>query len=187
MKKWLFNPFLYLAGARALILGLASMCITAIICSFSNTHFDGIVDVHPVITPLAPYFVETLIDWVVIAAMLYLGGIAFSRSSIRLIDVAGTLALARWPLIIAAVAGFGIDAAAVAEFKNRPVAEATKLITPQFLVCSLVQLAGLIWYVALMYKAFSISCNLKGGKAAGIFIAALVLAEITVKLILKYL
>jgi hypothetical protein len=36
----------------------------------------------------------------------------------------------------------------------------------------------LVWMVALMYRAYSVSCNTKGGKAIGSFIAALIIAEI---------
>lgn len=34
------------------------------------------------------------------------------------------------------------------------------------------------WMVALMYRSFSISCNVKGGKAIGTFIGGLVVAEV---------
>jgi hypothetical protein len=33
------------------------------------------------------------------------------------------------------------------------------------------------WVVALMYKSYSVSCNVKGGLAIGTFIAGLILAE----------
>ncbi len=44
MKIWLFNPFKYIAGAKALLIGLALMLATAVIASFSLTHFDGVID-----------------------------------------------------------------------------------------------------------------------------------------------
>jgi hypothetical protein len=40
----------------------------------------------------------------------------------------------------------------------------------------------LVWMVALMYQAFSVACNVKGGKAIGTFIGGLVLAEIISKI-----
>jgi hypothetical protein len=42
----------------------------------------------------------------------------------------------------------------------------------------------LCWMVALMYKSFSVSCNVKGGKAIGTFVAGLIIAEILSKLAL---
>ena len=38
------------------------------------------------------------------------------------------------------------------------------------------------WTVALMYKSFSVSCNVKGGKAIGTFIAGLLAAEVLSKI-----
>lgn len=46
MKIWLFNPFKFIAGNKALVLGVAAMLITAIVCLFEKTHLDGIIDVH---------------------------------------------------------------------------------------------------------------------------------------------
>jgi len=40
----------------------------------------------------------------------------------------------------------------------------------------------LCWMVALMYKSYSVSCNVRGGKAIGTFIAGLLLAEILSKI-----
>ena len=45
----------------------------------------------------------------------------------------------------------------------------------------------LCWEVALMYKSYSVSCNVKGGKAIGTFIAGLLLAEILSKSALYWL
>jgi len=52
---------------------------------------------------------------------------------------------------------------------------------------SLTLLAGIlmiIWMVALMYRAYAVSCNVSGGKAAGVFITALILGEVVSKIIL---
>ena len=42
--------------------------------------------------------------------------------------------------------------------------------------------------VVLMWNAFSVACNMKGGKSAALFIAALVLGETVTKIVvLNYL
>ena len=41
----------------------------------------------------------------------------------------------------------------------------------------LVTLGGVVWMVALMWMAFSISCNMRGGRAIALFILALLLGE----------
>ena len=41
----------------------------------------------------------------------------------------------------------------------------------------------IIWMVALMYKAYAVSCNVKGAKAIGTFIASLILAKVVSKIV----
>jgi hypothetical protein len=185
MKKWLFNPFIYVAGLRSLLLGFASMAIASIIAIFSKAHFDGAIDVHvgaPLSIQMA--FIEPLLDWACLVLPLYIFGRIASESSIRFIDVAGTLALARWPMIFAAFLGFlpipkfdmkTADLHYLMAFTSNPVVIVLMLLTIPLMV----------WTIVLMYNAFSVSTNLKGGKAATAFIAGLFIAELISKLILK--
>ena len=176
MKQWLFRPFVYIAGVRSLLIGLAVMLVTAVICYFSKTHFDGIIDVHTGRAAAMPvYFAEAAIDWGIPAVLLYISGLIFSTSSIRLIDVAGTLALARWVMILPAIMGFAIHVPAVAPVT---VDDVVKSITPVIIIMGLLCLAISVWMIVLMYHAFATSCNLKGGKAAGVFTVALILSEL---------
>ena len=46
LSQWLFNPFTFVAGLKALLLGLIIISLSAFICSLSNTHFDGVLDVY---------------------------------------------------------------------------------------------------------------------------------------------
>jgi hypothetical protein len=184
MKKWLFNPFIYIAGTRSLVLGWAALTITAVIAYFSHTSFDGVIDIHPLPALLAMHFAEQFITWGSLVAVFYVAGRIWSRLAIRFIDIAGTLALARWVLILAAIAGFGMDAGVVAKMNTLPHQEMVKLIGPSFIITSFLQVIALVWMVALLYNAFSLCCNLKGGKATGIFVGALVIAEILSKIIL---
>ena len=43
-------------------------------------------------------------------------------------------------------------------------------------------LVFLCWEVYLMYKSYSVSCNVRGGMAIGTFVAGLFLAEILSKI-----
>jgi len=184
MKKWLFNPFVYIAGSRALFIGWAVMLVTAFISYYSKAHFDGVIDMHTGrITPMHVYFLEQLIDWGCVVLIFYPAGLIFSTSKVRFIDVAGTMALARWVMIICAIISFGIHAPA----DTHNVDEIIKSITATSILLGLLILVCAIWMIALMYNAFSISCNMKGGKAAGVFIVALIIAEIVSHLILHQL
>ena len=175
MKKWLFNPFVYLAGSRALFLGLIAMLATSFIGYYSHIHFDGVIDIHLGSITSMNYFLEQVIDLGTIVVLFFIGGLIFSRSSIRLIDVAGTLALARWVMIFPAIIGFFISAPTAPPHTIEGI---LKTLTPGMVVFGLFGVVFGIWMIALMYYAFTVSCNMKGGKATAIFIAVLVIAEI---------
>jgi hypothetical protein len=102
-RKWttlLFNPFVYIAGGQALGYGVVAIVVAGWIGMASNTHFDGVLDVHSGVVPRFPFFMaEGFIDWLCLAAVLFVMGKIVSRTSFRLVDVFGTQALARWPTL----------------------------------------------------------------------------------------
>jgi len=181
MKKWLFNPFIYIAGAKALLIGWGITLVTMAISFFSHAHFDGVIEMHTSghAAPVMVYLIEQIIDWALAVLLFYPGGLLFSRSSIRFIDVAGTMALARWPMIFVSVIAFGIVS---------PDSDSVKVvlshITPLSIALTFVCLIFSIWMIALMYNAFRLSCNMKGEKAAFVFIPTLLIAEIASHIIL---
>ncbi len=98
LSQWVFNPFRFIAGFKALLLGLAIILISAFIGSLSNTHFDGVIDVHTgAAAPMWFFLAEGVINWVCMVIPLFFFGLIVSRSAFRMIDVLGTQALARWP------------------------------------------------------------------------------------------
>ena len=118
---------------------------------------------------------EQFIAWISVTAVFYLIGIAFSKSKIRLIDVAGTLAMARLTTLPAALIGF---------LPVYPV----KLDDPTILLLTIfITLVPAIWMIALMYNAFVVSTNIRGAKATAWFIAGLLIAELLSKVLLQYL
>lgn len=175
MKKWLFNPFVYVAGWQALGFGLLLMLVTAVIAFFSHTNFDGAIDVHfGAYFPFWVRVVEQLNALLSSVVVFFVAGLILSKSKIRFIDVAGTLALARTPLLFAALIGF-VPALHHVNLNH---------IDSSFLMWSLIGLLFSIWMIALMYNAFIISCNLKGSKAIVGFIVAIILAEVLSKIVL---
>ncbi len=53
--------------------------------------------------------------------------------------------------------------------------------TVTFGITAMVAILMLVWMVTLMYRAFSVSCNVTGGKAIGVFIASVILGEVISK------
>lgn len=175
MKIWLFNPFKYIAGTKALLIGLAVMLATAVISSFSMTHFDGVIDAHyGLLTPFSYYIADQLAAWLPAVLCFYLAGLLFSRSATRFIDIAGTLALARWPYIFIAVINL---------FLPPDLPKDINHIGAGIILNALVMIPVTVWMVALLYKAFYTSTNLKGSRGTIIFILALVLAEVLSKFV----
>jgi hypothetical protein len=188
IRTWLFNPFHYIAGAKALAIGVAVILTAGFIGSLSNSHFDGVLDFHTgVAAPLWVFVSEGLINWVVMGGLLLLGGKIISRSRLRALDVFGTQAMARFPTLITALAAL---LPGYQRFGAHLVAQYTRTLQDvqtnpadliMFAITAFVALLMIVWMVALMYRAYSVSCNVKGGRAIGVFIAALILGEIISK------
>jgi hypothetical protein len=176
LSKWLFNPFIYVAGEQALFIGWAGMLAASVVSYFSKTHFDGAIDIHFGASGKYLWFLgEQLIAWFSVVVVLYPLGLIFSKSRIRLIDVAGTLAMARVVTLPVALMGF---------LPIYPV----NLDNPVKLMLSVVlTIIPAIWMVALMFNAFSVSANIRQGKAVACFIVGILIAEILSKTLIFYL
>jgi hypothetical protein len=183
----LFNPFFYIAGLQALGLGLAAILLTALVGACGHTHFDGVLDTHAgAAAPLWFFFAEGVIDWLCLTAVLWVCGKIISQTAFRAVDLFGTQALARWPaLFISLIAlpkvfrQFPIQAAAQLKQGNFQFDTLDVIL---FVALAIAMIPFVCWMVALMYRSFSVSCNVKGGKAIGTFIAGLLIAEILSKL-----
>jgi hypothetical protein len=104
------------------------------------------------------------------------------------VDIFGTQALARWPMLFVSIIAMPT---AIQNAVSTFVAQLTIgsfQFNPAGLVLVLVFAAStlllLCWMVALMYQSFCVSCNVRGGKAIGVFIAGLLIAEVISKLAL---
>jgi hypothetical protein len=188
LTQWLFNPFKFIAGYQALLVGLAAIILTSLLGSLSNTHFDGTLDVHtgPQL-PLWFFLSEGLIDWISMAIVLLFFGFIISRSSFRTIDVIGTQALARWPYLVTAIVmmpsanrkvlGYLISQHA----HGSPTMQINNIDMAIFIIAMSITILMIIWAVALMYKAYAVSCNIKGPRAIIAFIISLIGAELLSK------
>lgn len=196
MKVWLFKPFEKIAGWESLAAGLFVMLVTAIIAALSGQHTDGVLDLH--LGPTAPVWVlvvQGLINWLSLSGCLLLSGLWLSHTRFRLIDLFGTQALARWPLIWSvlylAVPPVGnalrhltdkLLQAAAAQTSSEVIADPAYLLDALILTAiSLPMLAFLAWMVWLMYHGYALVCNLSGMRAVFSFIGALVAAMIISK------
>ena len=185
LARWLFNPFVRIAGWGSLAAGLAGIFLAGIAAAAAGIRFDGLLDMHIVgNVPTHVPIVEGLINWISIVAVSALFAKLFGGgSSVRLLDVAGTLALARAPLVLAAsictipwIRDSLSYSAILAE------GDLTSLL-PGMLVGALVLLACAVWTIVLMWNAFSIAGNMKDVRGAVLFVAALAVGELLSKLL----
>jgi len=194
-SSWLLNPFLRIAGAQALGIGLAAMALTATLAYLGAIHLDGILDLHYCgEAHWSIYFWEGLINWGIMVVLLYLSGAVFSDSKIRLIDVLGTHALARFPFLV--MVGVALLTASstkqVTAYIMSTLHGAGELMAVSaghwavFILSTAVSLLTLVWAIIWMYRAYSVSCNLQGKKGIISFIAVLLISEVIAKLIYLY-
>lgn len=189
MIKKLFNPFLYVAGAKSLMLGLTIMLATAAVSYFSHIHFPDPISVKISFGfPLWYYLVQNLANWLVVSILFYIAALILSKSSVRAIDIFGTQALARAPYLIASFTGFTGTLETFAKYlmwittnTGDPVEiTGTQIVFAVMLL--ILTMALTVWLVALMFNAFKVSSNLKGGK---LIVSYIVILLISIGIMLK--
>jgi hypothetical protein len=188
LSHLMFNPFRFVAGFQALLMGMVIILISGFVGSFSGTHFDGVLDVHTGAKALIWFFpAEGVINWIYMVIPLFFFGLIMSRSSFRIIDVLGTQALARWPYFVVAIVMLPdanrrvIDCIMSKLTQTAPAAAINYIDMFVFGLAMILTIFMVIWMVALMYRAYAVSCNVKGAVAVVTFIVGLIVAEVLSK------
>lgn len=191
MRAILFNPFKRYAGSTALLAGLAVILLTSLVAWTGQIHLDGVIDLHLGSSITFPQALgEGLLNFLSMSVICYLTALTMSGTRTRAIDIFGTQALARAPFLLAClVSVLAMDEKVIRylEYTYLNKGTAVELSVPTvilFALASLVTLFCIVWMVLLMYRAYSVSANLKGAKAVISFIAALIIAEVLSKLLI---
>jgi len=182
---YIFNPFTYVAGWPALFIGLVVILAAGYIGSFSNTHFDGVLDTHSgARAPLWFFLSAGIIDWFCLGSVFLVLGKITAKTSFRLIDLFGTQAMARYPTLFVALATLPAGYLRFTHYLLQGATAPVNVVDALFFGSAiLTMLLCLGWMITLMYKGYSVSCNVKGGKAAGTFIGGIIMAEIISKVV----
>ena len=183
---WLFNPFVRIAGTTSLAVGLGAIVLGGLVAAAVGIRFDGLLDMHFVgLVPLWLPVLEGVLNWIVIS--LLIAGVARvfgGASGVRLIDIAGTQAMARTPLLLS------VAICSLPWIRNSLAELATSLqdsgvaapdLGPGVLVGSLIMMAGIAWMIVLMWNAFTACCHIKGGRGIAMFVGAVVIGEVITK------
>ncbi len=177
--KLLWNPFTRIAGWQAFGIGLVFVILSAIVGKYANLLFDGAIDAHlydETVTFARSFILSGIsIFWTFIA--MTLSAFVISKT-FRIIDILGTMTLARTPFLLMAIMASFVKQPNIDEILKNPM---TVFSYPLFLVFGILSLPVIIWVVALMFNAFKVSTGAKGGKLIIGFIVGLILAEILSK------
>lgn len=187
---WIFNPFVHIAGWQSLVIGLIIMLLTAVIGHFTNTHVDGVIGAgFGLPAPVWVHFTEVLCAWIVLSLILLVTGRILSKTAFRIVDVFGTQALARAPMLLAPLLGFPELNQRVTKYlfsKFLPTGEevtATQFEIVVFVIIVLIMIIAVIWTITLMYNAYRLCFNLKGKKSGISFTIALICAHLIASVI----
>lgn len=186
--KFLFNPFRKIAGPQALWVGWAIMLLSGFIAFLVHSRYNGVLDFHFLAKSAeisALSILDTFISWLLLALVLILFGAIGSKSKFRWIDVLGTTALAKCPLILEPIIGvlFGVNQIefsqeVLLELANSGSSDTIMSEIPVLLGSGLLMLLCIVWYIVLLYNAYVVSTNVKKPASVVTFIFALIIAEV---------
>ena len=181
--RWLFDPFGRVGGTCALTIGLSVIVASGPAAALGGLHFDGLPDFTP--TYGAPLWVpvrEGLVTWLVVSVFIGLVARVVAPRPVPFVDIAGVQALARFPLLLAALlCALPFMRRANAEMLAA-VAEGRPPVPPPawaFFVAAFVGLCCGIWMFWLMWRGFSVACDLRGWRAAAIFVVVYLAGQAT--------
>ncbi len=185
MFEKLINPFKYVAGTKSLIIGVVVILSTSIVAYFSKTYFPDIVSVKlDVNLSILSSVVQNFMNWFVVSTLFFLASVILSKSKIRIVDIFGTQALARFPYFFVSLISFS-DALDLFgkyllwTFMNygEPI-EITMIQKSIAVFLMFISLVLTVWLVILMYNAFKVSANLKGAKLVLTFISVMLISMV---------
>jgi hypothetical protein len=172
-NKFIFNPFVQIAGLKSLCIGLSVLFVTSYISYKTGTHFYGLVNIDfAKDSDFWIYLVEISSHWIILSILFYLAGSILSKSKLRAIDIFGTTLFARIPLVIAPL------------IRIIPVFRSFAFQSASMYLIIAIYMVSLIWTVVLLFNAFKISCNLKNEILIVSFIVSIILSEVLTKLLL---
>ena len=107
---------------------------------------------------------------------------------VRVVDVFGTQALARFPTLILAL----VALLPIYQRQVERLISVTQILPGELppadliafsLVAAVVAIVVVAWMLVLMYRAYAVSCNVSGPKAIVLFVVAVLVGELLSKII----
>ncbi len=191
LTSWLFTPFKFIAGSKALGIGIVVLALLSILGYLGNVHFGGVIG--PSIADSSsesPYILHAcyqLSAWISMTLVFYITARLVSKTSVRLIDIAGTMAVSQAPFILVALLGLSPDVHLHIGNPNTvnipEIMQVVKDNIGMIAMISIVSILIMVWSIALKYNAYSVSANVKGVTGAISFAIGIIICEILSRLI----
>ena len=179
--KSLFNPFRYIAGVKSLAFGVIFIATSALLLYSGGYIEDSYIHIGMAAAPLWKVAAMQTLWWILPAVLLYLCGLALSKSKIRIIDILGTTAFAQLvllmmiaPMLLPAVSQCSAEVMAFVQSGG----DATSLSMLPLVVYSFWSMVCLVLFFIWNYNAFAVSCNVSGWKAILAFIVVQVVVTL---------
>ena len=172
--EFLKNPFYRVAGYTSLVWGVVGIMVSTVIAFVGGVHFHGLL--HYGGAPNGAWWcfvVEHLVVWLVPSVLIYLSALFCSRSHVRPVDVLGTVAFAQLPFVLLSLFMALPPMSEVAMIQSAQAVDALLTDTPRLLVLVWIGVVSLllsIWVLYWLFRAISVSCNLKGRNLWIVFI-----------------
>lgn len=176
---FLYNPFERVAGWKAFGIGIAVVIATILIGYRNNVIFLGLqIKMVPGNLSLGSAFLTQFIGLASTTLTFYIIAV-LAVKNVRFQDILGTVTLARYPLFFAAIVGLFLDPAA-GEAIIMDLAGGSLDLSRYtgFLLLSTGLMLFSIWSAILLYYAFKVTTDLKGGKRNLLFVLAIFISEV---------
>lgn len=187
MKTLLFKPFERYNPIVLILIGVIAAIIGSFFAYWFEARYDGVLDLHFLKQPqVQEPFLDNLINILTMSALLLAGGQVINRKT-RLIDILAAVLVSRIPFYLIPLINVGHNL--IPELDPNDLEAVTAFAMEnivQLVLMALVIILFVVWSVALLYNGFRIACNAKGWKGTVLFIAAILVAEITSKILIYH-
>ncbi|GEJ35685.1 YIP1 family protein [Flavobacterium psychrophilum] len=189
MKILFLNPFKKYSDTILLLFGITFTVLGSLLAYNFNAKFDGVIDLQ--FDSQVNFFESATYQFLailILTALLYWVGKYINKKT-RLVDVLITVLISRIPLYFCTLFNINNKSYSIGN-KILELAVSKKINTLNtndigfILFQSIILIIALIWFISLLYNGFKIATNSKETKHTLLFILAIIIAEITSKIII---
>ncbi len=191
LTSWLFTPFKFIAGSKALFIGIVILIALSILGYLGNVHFGGIISTSIAdSSSQSPYILHAIYQlsaWGSMTLVFYITARIVSKTAVRLIDIAGTMAVSQAPFILVALLGLFPEVHLNIGDPNtaniNEIMQVVKDNIAMIFMISIISILVMIWSIGLKYNAYSVSANIKGVIGGVSFTIGIIICEILSRII----